>query len=354
MVVNPRKETLVMSTAHHLKKSTKTYVLELLEESRGESISGAILAQHLSVSRNAVWKAVKELEKEGYKIEAVTNKGYRLCEDNDILSTVGIASHLIDERHADKIHIFDSLESTNTKAKELAISGASHATVVVAEAQTGGKGRYGRSFFSPAGCGVYMSIILRPSKEPPLFETPSLVTAFAAVAVCEAIESAAGKKPQIKWVNDLFLGDKKICGISTEAVIDLESGVTPWIVVGIGINTTISDELPEELESIIGSVYTDEELSDKGAARNRLVAAITDRMTGFDASLGGNVADVLESYRSRLMVLGKPVMVTGVGEPFEAIVRELDDKGHLLVERDNGELVRLAAGEVSIKMNAGE
>ena len=323
--------------------STKTQILALLESSRGQSISGEYIAERLNISRSAVWKSIKELEKSGYKIKAVTNKGYCLCEDNDIISVQGILPYLSIEDFSNKIFVYDSLESTNKTAKEMAISGAKHGTIVIANNQTAGRGRYDRKFYSPSGHGVYMSLIIHPSRM--WFETPTLLTIFAAVSVCEAIESITNKEPQVKWVNDIFLEGKKICGILTEAVLDLESGNIQWIVIGIGVNfSTPSIDFPQELQKIAGSVFPD---GNSICTRNQLIAEITNRMVSPEKQC--NEKQIIEKYRQRLMMIGKKITITGLGDPYEAIALDIDDLGGLIVEKDTGEIVSLSAGEISVK-----
>ena len=259
--------------------STKYRILELLEQNRGDSISGERLAGILNVSRNAVWKAVKELEKEGYSIEAVTNKGYRLSDQNDIVSIQGIKPFLSPQSklYAENIKIYKTLESTNKTAKEMAVAGAEHGTVIIADSQTKGRGRYSRSYFSPSG-GLYMSIILRP--EVLNFENPTSVTAFAAVAVCEAIESISEKTPKIKWVNDVLIDEKKVCGILTEAVTDFESGSLDWIVLGIGINVYIkTEDFPDDLQTSATSIFPNEKMF---GVRNKLSAEIINRILVYE------------------------------------------------------------------------
>lgn len=327
--------------------SSKKQILALLESGRGRNISGGFIAKQLNISRNAVWKAVKELEKEGYKIEAVTNKGYRLSEDNDILSVQGMLPYLspknISENIPERIFVHDVLESTNKTAKEMAVSGAEHGTVIVTDSQTAGKGRYGRAFHSPPGHGLYMSFILHPSKL--CFSTPTLITAFAAVSVCEAVEAVSDKNPQIKWVNDVFIDGKKICGILTEAVTDFESGNTQWIVVGIGVNLRISPaELPEDLKQVAGAVFEKDNLP---ITRNRLCSEIANRIIHPE---NHNEKEMLEKYRQRMYMLGKKVLVTGTAETYEAVAVGIDDIGRLIVKRNNGELLSLSAGEIRIKL----
>ena len=240
-----------------------------------------------------------------------------------------------------EVFVYPSLESTNKTAKEMAIGGAAHGTIIIADYQTAGKGRYGRAFHSPAGHGIYMSLILHPSQL--CLDATGLLTHFAAVSVCEAIEAISDKKPKIKWVNDIFLGNKKICGILTEAVTDFESGNMQWIVVGIGINfsTPVAD-FPEELRKIAGAIF---DSGDVSTTRNHLIAEIINRMmickNQFDKK------EVLEKYRKRLMMLGQSVLVTGAGKSYEATAMDIDDMGRLIVKKGTGETLPLSVGEIS-------
>ena len=323
--------------------STKNRILELLEQHRGESISGEHLAGILGLSRNTVWKAVKELQKDGYNIVAVTNKGYCLSEENDIISIPGIKPFLSEKSQpfADKIQIYKSLESTNKTAKEMAVTGAEHGTVIISDCQTMGRGRYSRNFFSPYG-GLYMSIILRP--EVLRFEHQTSVTAFAAVSVCEAIESISQKAPKIKWVNDIFIDEKKVCGILTEAVTDFESGGLEWVVLGIGINVyTRTEDFPDELQSLATSIYPDEKTP---CVRNKLSAEIINRILGFDTY--PSEAEIFEKYKKRLMMLGKEVTVIQNKTEYRATAIDVDFVGRLIVKNEKGEIITLSSGEIRI------
>ena len=326
-----------------LSMSIKSKVLELLERSRGESVSGEFIAGQISVSRNAVWKAVGELRKDGYVIAAETNKGYCLSESNDILSVQGMLPFFSNNNIAGNMHIYESLKSTNTTAKELAISGAEHGTIIIADHQTAGKGRYGRSFFSPPGHGIYISFILHPQILG-LESTPTMITSYAAVAVCEAVEAATGKKPLIKWVNDVFLEGKKICGILTEAVTDFESGSMQWIVLGIGINfATPEAGFPEEIKNTAGSVFINEKPT---ITRNRLTAELINRILDTPEPS----PDVLSKYKKRLLMLGKKVSVKGQNGHYEATALDIDNIGRLIVENNDGDRIVLDSGEISILM----
>ena len=323
--------------------STKYRILELLEQNRGDSISGERLAGILNVSRNAVWKAVKELEKEGYSIEAVTNKGYRLSDQNDIVSIQGIKPFLSPQSklYAENIKIYKTLESTNKTAKEMAVAGAEHGTVIIADSQTKGRGRYSRSYFSPSG-GLYMSIILRP--EVLNFENPTSVTAFAAVAVCEAIESISEKTPKIKWVNDVLIDEKKVCGILTEAVTDFESGSLDWIVLGIGINVYIkTEDFPDDLQTSATSIFPNEKMF---GVRNKLSAEIINRILGYDIT--PREAEIFRKYKNRLAMLGNQVTVIQNKNEYKATVIDIDAVGHLVVKNENGEIITVSSGEIRV------
>ena len=180
--------------------SIKKEVLKKLEENKGSYLSGEILAASLHVSRSAIWKAVKGLQKEGYQIQAGTNRGYCFSCKNDILSPEGIACYA---HHPDfyRIVVYEAVASTNETAKKMALEGAEHGTVVAANAQTAGKGRRGRSFFSPPDSGIYFSVLLRDHDH---LQNAQLITTAAAVAVCRAIEETTGFMPKIKWVNDIL------------------------------------------------------------------------------------------------------------------------------------------------------
>ncbi|WP_036948560.1 biotin--[acetyl-CoA-carboxylase] ligase [Pseudobutyrivibrio ruminis] len=257
--------------------SSKDKVLELLENNKTAYISGEAIASQLGLSRNAIWKAINELRKAGYKIEAVNNKGYMLGEDNDIISAQGIASYFSSSSDGNelihKFRIYDTVDSTNKLAKEMAIAGAEHGTLIVANTQGTGRGRKDHSFFSPKG-GIYMSIILSPEKLDSL--NPDDITLQVGSAVCQSIEKLCSVKPVIKPINDLFVDGKKICGILTEAGTEFDSGLVQWIVVGIGINFDSDlSAFPKELQDIVGSLFKPGMAS---VSKNQLIAEIYNRI----------------------------------------------------------------------------
>lgn len=321
--------------------STKKDVLAVLEKHRSEYISGQELADMLGISRTSVWKAVKTLEKDGYDISAAPNKGYRLSDDSDVLSREGILSALSGAVTPPAIRILKTVDSTNNYAKKLALEGAPHGTLILAEEQTAGRGRYGKSFFSPRGTGLYMSIILRPEINT---EHVQMITIAAAVDVCMAVEDLMGLAPQIKWVNDIYLGGKKVCGILSEAEADLESGSIDYIIVGIGINcTTVGDEYPQELRGTAGS------LGKTGVSRNELAAHIYQGIMRDFPQLAEK--GLIEEYRARSMMSGKNIGFIYNGESRRAVVLDITDSGNLLVRCENGEELTLQGGDVSIGSN---
>jgi len=322
--------------------STKNDVLSVLERERDRYFSGQELAETLKVSRTAVWKAVKGLEEEGHKIMAINNKGYKLEIGSDILSEEGVRVHLLQKYKNNPITVLSVTDSTNTQAKRLAMDKVPHGTIILAEEQTAGRGRYGKSFYSPRGVGLYMSLILKPNIG---MSEPQMITVATAVAVCRAIEKLTDKKPQIKWVNDIYLDGKKICGILTEAVTDFESGCIESIVVGVGVDCTISEGLiPEEFRGIIGSLGIGE------ISRNRLAAEIAVGILESFEILGSR--EIIDEYRKRSLMYGREIRYNLGNEWQNARVTGISDTGGLIVLIDSGEEKILNSGEVIISSKA--
>ena len=322
--------------------SVKSELLKLLEQNDESFVSGAMLAEKLSVSRNAVWKAVEALRAEGYDIAAATNKGYRLEGSGDVLSAVGISNN-IKTLGIFEIEVRKKVTSTNTLLREMAAQGVPEGYVLAAEEQTAGKGRQGRAFHSPARHGVYFSLLLRPG-----FKTSdaSLITSAAAVAAARAIETVIGVRVGIKWVNDLFVGSLKVCGILTEAVFGMESGLVESAVLGIGINITRPEGgFPDELRDVAVS------LMDRSVGldneRCRLIAAVLDNFWGFYQNLGRR--EFLDEYRERSVILGRDINVVSFDGIRPAKAVAIDGDCGLQVQYENGEIAVLSSGDVSIR-----
>ena len=319
--------------------STKERLLALLEENRGCFLSGEEAAEALGVSRTAVWKAANALRSLGYAIDAVSNKGYCLSENADILCARGIEKHLRDGGL--KIQVLSSASSTNTLLREQANAGAPEGLVILANTQTRGHGRYGRSFFSPADSGLYMSLLLRPHGYCP--EQAASLTTMAAVAACEAIEAVSGCKAAIKWVNDVLIAGKKVCGILTEGAVSLESQSMEYVVLGIGINVYPPREgFPEELQEIAGFVLERQQADGK----NALAAGFLNRFMGYYRR---NDRDYAQAYRERSVVIGREIDVIAPSGSRRALALDIDRDCRLLVRYENGEIARLSSGEVSIR-----
>lgn len=321
--------------------TVKQSVLRALGEARGASVSGEVLAQSLGVSRAAVWKAIKSLQGEGYRISAGTNRGYRLEEYPDLLTAEGIPAMLPLELAQLDLRVFDEIDSTNLEAKRLAMTGLSRCAVI-ADRQTAGRGRLGRSFYSPPGCGIYTSLLLRP--RPDQLADVTLLTTAAGVAVCRALEKAAGVQAEIKWVNDLYLNGKKICGILTEGVTDFESGMIESIVIGYGVNFRDDAHLPEELRPIVGSVFGAEPPT---VTRSALAAAMLAELLPLAEDLSSR--SFLPEYRRRSMLLGREIVFSRAGGRFAAVAEGIDDNGGLVVRLPDGSRETLRSGEVSVR-----
>lgn len=325
--------------------SIKTKILEILENSRGEYISGEELAQKLSVSRNAVWKAVKALQDEGYIINAATKKGYCMDNINDILSSQSISKYLHHSGSFFDIEVRKNVSSTNDVIKEMAAEGGQEGKVIVSESQTSGKGRSGRSFFSPYGTGIYMSILLRPEISA---SKAFLLTTSAAVAAAESIEHISGRGIMIKWVNDLYYKNKKICGILTEASVSMENSRLEYAVVGIGMNIyRPTCDFPPDIAENVSSLYDTSEKVPSDI-RSRITAETLERFMNFYRELDKKT--FLEGYRKRSLLTGRIVTLEALGKTEKALVKGIDDDFRLIVESPDGTKKAISSGEVSIKI----
>lgn len=310
----------------------KDEVLKMLADNRGACLSGQAIATSCGVSRNAVWKAVNALQKEGVSIVSLKNKGYALSQNALLESDITLPENT-------RFFLYNSTDSTNNESKRLLAKGIKENAVIIANEQTAGRGRLGRDFYSPKDTGLYFSYLFHPNKA--LSDTVFITTA-AAVSVVRAIEKISELKPEIKWVNDVYLGGRKICGILTEAISDFESGVAQSVIVGIGINVNIAD-FPESIEKTAAS------LNDKSITRPKIAQALADEIIKAASDL--SAPDILEDYRAHSLVLGKEITYIKNGEKHTATADSIGNKGELIVKDENGTLQTLSSGEITIRFS---
>ncbi|MDL2273029.1 biotin--[acetyl-CoA-carboxylase] ligase [Oscillospiraceae bacterium OttesenSCG-928-G22] len=323
----------------------KDNILPVLLQHPGEWVTGVTLAEQFGVSRMAVSKAVKSLVSEGNDIEAHKSRGYRLLCPGDRLSGGRIARSLRTERFGRSLFILPVTSSTNTAMKELDLRSLPEGHTLFAEEQTGGRGRFGRRFSSPAHAGIYMSVLLKPRLAPG--DIPFL-THLAAIAVSRAVHAVAGVSADIKWVNDVYAGPKKLAGILTEGVFTAESGTVEHVVTGIGVNT---GEVSPDVRDIATSIQAE---SGRVGIRNELAAGILNAFEEtYFSYLSGEKEVLLAEYRSRLMLLGRGVTVLRGSEGYPATAIDIDGDGGLIVRRTDGTLETLTSGEVSLRLGEG-
>lgn len=337
--------------------------MDMLIEQNGSPLSGEEAALRLGLSRVSVWKAMQKLRDEGYEIEGGKNKGYILKSSSDVLNAFSIEKNLSAFAQSvckGKVEVFKTIDSTNTEAKRRLTSSSRaeslHGTVLFAEHQSAGRGRFSRSFYSPKGAGLYFSLIFCPSiparteNEVP---ASALYTIISAVIICRCLK-ALGFAPQIKWVNDIYLNGKKICGILSEGIIDMETSSVQAVIIGIGLNVKESN-FPPELKNKAGALFTEtgssfSEAEAPSLTRNVLASSI---ISSLIEALYGLLSqeNLMEEYKSLSFLTGKKVRVLPfAGIPYQALVLEISDLGHLIIETDDGKKEELISGEVSLEL----
>ncbi len=331
--------------------STKTELLSLLSENPGAFYSGQEIAGRLGISRNSIWKAANSLKEQGFEVESRAGVGYRLAADRDIISRDVLANKIT---HPCNIHVFEKIDSTNNYAKTLDVSGGPH--LIIASEQTAGRGRLGRSFYSPAEKGIYMSLAFEPHFD---LDKSLFVTTLSAVAMCRAIEEATGLNPKIKWVNDIYLNGKKLAGILTEAESNFESGKIQKIIVGIGVNC-FSCDMPEEIQDVATCI----EAGSTNFNRNALIAAFCNQF--FDMIENFDQQAILRDYKRRSFIIGEQILIFNpaiareigrrderLHDGIRARAIDIDENGGLVVEFLEGRLSRemrtLTSGEITVR-----
>lgn len=250
----------------------KSEILRILRTAGEECVSGQRLCEIFGVSRQAVWKNISQLKEKGFEIESVSNKGYKLISEPDILNSSAIESYLSKECICKKVEAFETIDSTNTKAKQLAELGEEEGTLIISDEQTAGKGRRGRSWCSKKGANVFMTLLIRPRIEPKYL---SGITLLAAMSVATAIKDICDTEAKIKWPNDIVINKKKICGILTE--MSSEMNYVNYAVIGIGINVN-DDEIPQEIRKNASSIYLE---TDRKVNRNELAAKVVEKFDSY-------------------------------------------------------------------------
>ena len=357
--------------------STKEKVLKMLVEAKGQAVSGEVLAAECGVSRAAIWKAINTLREQGLQIEGTTNGGYQLKDDDifsDELFRQTFASNYPDfsESH---IECFKEIDSTNTYAKQILAecgnlrdsSGALteagkkyHKAIFIAEKQTAGRGRLGRTFVSPEKTGIYISVIYAPKGG---ITNPARLTACAAVAICRAIKNVVGKlpegtsiEPQIKWINDIFVSGKKVCGVLAEGVANFESGMIEAAVVGMGINIKKNTTAFEgQLADVVGTL---EDATSAKISRLEIAAEIAGQVLKIfeeDASSEAAHKAIIKEYKEASFLIGRELTVYPlIGDEkssYKATATDIDDNAGLIVTLEDGSKRTLSSGEVSLKSN---
>lgn len=319
----------------------KTEILKLLKDS-DRYISGQELCDYFSVSRTAVWKVINQLKEEGYGIEAVRNRGYRLVAGADVITVAELKSQLKEGLAGSHIECHEELDSTNNRGRCLGEEGAPDGTLVTADYQTAGKGRRGRNWVSERGTGIWMSLLLRPDIPP---ASASMLTLVAALAVSGGIEEASGLKALIKWPNDIVIGGRKVCGILTEMSAELEK--IHYVVTGIGINANIR-EFPEELRDKATSLYIE---TGEPVNRSHVIALVMQAMNRYYELFmkTGDLSLLLNEYEGRLANKGREVLVMAARGEYRGLCLGIDKTGELLVQQEDGTVTRVVSGEVSVR-----
>jgi len=324
----------------------KAEMIRLLRESK-EYISGQELCGRFAVSRTAIWKMINQLKDEGYVIDARQNKGYRLVESPDSMEAHELKSRIHTKWAGREVFYKEETGSTNLDCKQLAQQGAPHGTLAVAEAQVSGRGRRGRSWESPAGTSVYMSLLCRPDFPP---DRAPMLTLVMGLSVAQAVNRYTGLPAKIKWPNDVVVNGKKICGILTEMEMGLETREIQYLVIGVGINVS-NKEFPEELQGIATSLYLE-----SGENKEKILRAVLVRyvMEAFEENYERfsetmDLSLLQKGYNEHLVNRDAAVKVLDPKGEYTGVAKGIGPDGDLLVETEDGTVKKVYAGEVSVR-----
>lgn len=321
----------------------KTEILKLLRNSSGY-ISGQQLCEQFGVSRTAIWKVINQLKEEGYQVEAVRNKGYRIVDTPDILTKEEIKSQIADTTKwaGQKLYIYEETDSTNVRAKQFGEQGEPHGTLVIADTQNAGRGRRGRSWNSPKGCSISMSLLLRPDFAP---DKASMLTLVMAYSVARVLRNVLRLDVQIKWPNDIVMNGRKLIGILTEMSTEID--YINYVVIGTGINVNM-ETFPEEIADKATSLRRE---CGHRIQRSWLIAEIIKQFEqDYEKFLETeDLSWILETYNRYLVNCGQEVVVHGAETPYRAQALGINAAGELLVRLEDGTVKAIYAGEVSVR-----
>jgi len=319
----------------------KTKILKLLRDS-DDYISGQSICNELGISRTAVWKYINQLKLEGYGIEATQNKGYNITEYPDLLTEVELGSLFENDFFGNKIYFYNEIDSTNNEAKKKAEDGATQGTLVITECQNSGRGRRGKKWLSPSGSGIWMSFVLTPTIHP---NGASMITLVAALSVVSALRNIKGLECNIKWPNDIVVNGKKICGILTEMSSELDA--VNYVIVGIGINVN-NTNFDETIKEIASSIFLETGLTIK---RSKVVADFASCFEKYYSRFlqTQDMSGLLDEYNGLLINAGREVKINNINNQFIGNAIGINEKGELLVKKQDGNVEKIMAGEVSVR-----
>ncbi|HEX3038536.1 MAG TPA: biotin--[acetyl-CoA-carboxylase] ligase [Oscillospiraceae bacterium] len=324
---------------------TKEEVLNYLRNT-SNYVSGEELSEKLGISRSAIWKSINSLRESGYVIESATNRGYKLVSVPDALTEQEILNGLKTSVIGKTVYAYETIDSTNNEAKRQAQAGAPHGSIFVAEHQTDGKGRLGRTWSSPEGAGIAVTILLRPDASPLSITNITLLTGLA---ICNAIRAYTGCDAKIKWPNDIVIGGKKVCGILTEMAAEIDR--IEYVVVGSGINVN-NASFPEELSIKATSLFIE---SNHEISRVKLLQAILQKFERL--LLEYNTQDdaaMLADYKKSCVNLGKKISITRNQKQICGTATDITPTGELLMICDDGTKLEINSGEVTVQGIYGE
>jgi BirA family transcriptional regulator, biotin operon repressor / biotin---[acetyl-CoA-carboxylase] ligase len=317
-------------------------ILRLLKERSSNFVSGEEISRRLRITRTAVWKRMRILRTLGYVIEASPRSGYRLIQSPDLLLPSEILPTLRTKWMGKSIHYFNTIDSTNSVAYQLALDGAKEGEVVIAESQEKGRGRLGRQWVSPPSLNLYLSVILRPDIPP---HRASLITLLAAVATADAIEKYSGLKPSIKWPNDLLLGKRKVAGLLNE--IHSETDHVHFVILGMGVNLNMDEKgFPRAIRVKATSLKRE---MGRSVSRRAFAVLLLEELERWYERFLKEGDPVLKAWRDRARIQGRRVRVTSFGEVLIGRAVDIDSDGALILTTKGGKRKRIVAGDIEYK-----